>query len=90
MVNGGQAQGFAAGGGSAGGGGGGAGGGGSSSAYYYSQQQTSSGHQRSDSYDSATLRATGTFSNKGIDNFQHCRNRGSGLKGLTGIYFHNF
>ncbi|CAL1547650.1 unnamed protein product [Lymnaea stagnalis] len=31
----------------------------------YSQQSSSNVHQRSDSYDSATLRATGTFTNKG-------------------------
>lgn len=69
VFNGGQAQGLAAGGGGGGGGGG---------AYYYSQQSASGGHLHADSYDSATLRATGTFSNRGIK---------PELLGLKSIFF---
>ncbi|KAH9500063.1 hypothetical protein Btru_076507 [Bulinus truncatus] len=45
--------------------GGGAGGTMQSSSSFYQQQSSTNVHQRSDSYDSATLRATGTFTNKG-------------------------
>ncbi|CAG5122156.1 unnamed protein product [Candidula unifasciata] len=42
-----------------------AGGGGSGGAYFYSSQASSNANLRNESFDSATLRATGTFSNKG-------------------------
>ncbi|BFZ21895.1 hypothetical protein BsWGS_24934 [Bradybaena similaris] len=42
-----------------------AGGGGSGGGYFYSSQASSNANLRNESFDSATLRATGTFSNKG-------------------------
>lgn len=43
-----------------------AGGGGHGGGYFYSSQTSSNANLRNESFDSATLRATGTFSNKGM------------------------